>query len=89
MGYFPRTAPGVVTALKQQHVTHIIWQAQGLGDSLNPGRPPCVQRAANRLPQLYPNLFTIEYQNATFRVYRFDPGMWTDSAGERISWTEC
>jgi len=89
MGYLPRTAPGVVTALKQQRVTHIIWQAQGLGDSLNPGRPPCVQRAANRLPELYPNLFTIEYQNATFRVYRFDPGMWTDSAGERISWTEC
>jgi hypothetical protein len=89
MGYLPRTAPGVVTALKQKHMTHIVWQGRGLGDSSNPGRPPCVQRAANRLPELYPNLFTIEYENATFRVYRFDPGTWADSEGERISWTEC
>ncbi len=89
MGYLPRTAPGVVTALKQEHVTHIIWQGGGLGDASNPGQPPCVQRAANLLPELYPSYFTIEYRNATFRVYRFDPGTRPDSAGERISWTDC
>ncbi|MGH7711865.1 MAG: hypothetical protein ACREOG_11315, partial [Gemmatimonadaceae bacterium] len=90
MGIVPRTPPGLLTALKRARATHLIWQRTGLGHASNPGPLPCVQRIANRLPDLYPDYFTLEYQNPTFRVYRMHPDpRAADDPGERIKWSEC
>ncbi|MGQ0641700.1 MAG: hypothetical protein ACT4P6_13205 [Gemmatimonadaceae bacterium] len=90
MGIVPRTPPGIVTALRQSRVTHLIWQGVAMGGGDTAVRLPCVQRVANRLPDLYPDFFTVEYRNPTFRVYRFHPAAtFSDSAGEPISWSAC
>jgi hypothetical protein len=90
MGLVPRTPPGQMAALLRVGATHLIWQGTGLGPPTSPRDAPCVQRVANRLPDLYPDDFTLEYQNLTFRVYRVQRGAGViDGVGEPISWTEC
>ncbi|MEW5916729.1 MAG: hypothetical protein AB1762_10000, partial [Gemmatimonadota bacterium] len=90
MGIVPRTPPGILTALTRHRATHLVGQSQGLGLGANPGRVSCVQRSANRLPELYPASFTLAYENRTFRVYSFrpTPGAPNDP-GEPIRWSEC
>lgn len=74
MGLVPRTPPGQMAALIDARATHLVWQGSATAGNDSPGRAPCVQRMANRLPELYPDRFTLEYQNPTFRVYRVHPG---------------
>lgn len=90
MGIVPRTAPGQLAALVMARATHLIWQRDGVAGDGSPGRAPCVQRIANRLPELYPDRFTLEYQNTTFRVYRMQPSS-APVVGENvaINWNRC
>ena len=90
MGVVPRNAAGQMSALAESRATHIVWQANGLDADSTRGRLPCVQRIANRLPELYPDRFTLAYSNATFRVYHVTPGDPSAYSGsERISWNRC
>jgi hypothetical protein len=90
MGIVPRTLPGMFAAMNRERATHFVWQGAPIGDSTNSVPVPCVQRMANRLPDLHPGSFTLAYSNPTFRVYRFSPRAdATQDNGERISWSEC
>lgn len=90
MGIVPRTPPGQMNALIDTRATHLIWQGHNyLGDG-KPTPPSCVQRKANSLPDLYPDRFTLEYRNPTFRVYRVRPGGGpVPGKDDRISWSTC
>lgn len=90
MGLVPRTPPGQLSAMDRARATHFIWQGTGLGADSAPGQPPCVQRVADSLPLLFPQRFTLEYQNRTFRVYHVLPGARSsDNADVRINWSDC
>ena len=52
-------------ALREREISHIVWQ--------NSETNNCRARLLNSLPRIYPRHFALEYQNATFRVYRFLP----------------
>lgn len=62
MGLLPRTAPGLVMAMQERNLTHLVWQ--------KPEMSGCLQRIANTVPTLFPDRFTLAWENATFRVYR-------------------
>jgi hypothetical protein len=66
MGLLPRSTPGHLAAWVDTGITHFIWQAGPMAS--------CVQRIANRVVQQYPDRFALDYENATFRVYRVLPG---------------
>ncbi|HEV8364940.1 MAG TPA: hypothetical protein VGQ52_15610 [Gemmatimonadaceae bacterium] len=51
-------------ALREREISHIVWQ--------NTETNNCRARLLNSLPRIYPKHFVLEYQNPTFRVYRFD-----------------
>ncbi len=90
MGLVARTPPGQMAALSEARATHVVWQEHSYGQDGRPSPTPCVQRAANRLPDLYPEHFTLEYRNPTFRVYRVQPGSGSVTGpNDRISWSEC
>lgn len=50
-------------ALREREISHIVWQSVETNN--------CRARILNMLPSIYPNHFVLEYQNPTFRVYRF------------------
>lgn len=52
-------------ALREREISHIVWQSAETSN--------CRARLLNSLPRIYPSHFALEYQNATFRVYRLLP----------------
>lgn len=52
-------------ALREREISHIVWQDAETNN--------CRARLLNSLPRIYPSHFALEYQNATFRVYRLLP----------------
>jgi hypothetical protein len=50
-------------AMRERHISHVITQFE---DVVN-----CRARLLNALPRLFPDNFALEYENATFHVYRF------------------
>lgn len=65
MGVLPRTAPGLVIAVQERRISHLVWQ--------RPDASGCLQRIVNTLPALFPHHFVLAFENATFRVYRRPP----------------
>ena len=62
-------------ALSDREITHVVWQ--------NAETNNCRAKLLNALPRLFPHHFALEYQNATFRVYRFVPE--TGTAAEDLA----
>ena len=54
-----------IQALRELRITHVVWQSAETNN--------CRAKLLNSLPRIYPNHFALVYQNATFRVYRFQP----------------
>jgi hypothetical protein len=65
MGIPPRSAPGLLVAIDERRITHLLTQPDSVSE--------CLQRLANQLPRDYPDRFEPVYTNATFRVYRVIP----------------
>ncbi|MGH7694778.1 MAG: hypothetical protein ACRENH_07345 [Gemmatimonadaceae bacterium] len=61
-------------ALREREISHIVWQ--------NAETNNCRARLLNSLPRIYPKHFVLEYQNPTFRVYRF---LQTDATADEIA----
>ena len=62
MGNVARTPLGHLAAYRERQITHVISERSGDSD--------CLQRIANHLPAEYPDRFKLEFENATFSVYR-------------------
>ena len=62
MGLLPRTAPGLVIAMQDRRISHLVWQRAEVSG--------CLQRIANTIPERFPQHFELAFENATFRVYR-------------------
>jgi hypothetical protein len=79
MALLPRSAPGQLAAWSKYGITHFVWQT---GPEVR-----CLQRIANSLVTLYPGRFTLEYENARYRVYRVGAGpVPATTEWERIDW---
>ncbi|MFN8570926.1 MAG: hypothetical protein U0132_02645 [Gemmatimonadaceae bacterium] len=63
MGDVARSPNGHLAAYREMGITHLIVDRDGGGD--------CLQRIANHLPISHPDQFALAYENAAFRVYRF------------------
>jgi hypothetical protein len=66
MGFAARSAPGQLEALLDRNITHVIRRSTD--------ESSCVQRIANEMIQSDPALFTLEYENPSYRVFRLRPG---------------
>jgi hypothetical protein len=79
MGVLPRTAPGLVMAMQERRISHLVWQ--------RPGVSGCLQRIANDVPVAFPEHFELAFENTTVRVYRRRDGT-PDVTGqvERVDW---
>ena len=66
MGFVARSAPGQLEALIDRNITHVIRRSTS--------ESTCVQRIANEMILFDPALFTLEYENPSYRVFRLRPG---------------
>lgn len=62
MGAIVRPPPFLLHAINDNEITHLVWQRAEARS--------CRASLVNVLPALYPDRFSIEYRNPTFRVYR-------------------
>jgi len=65
MGIPPRTTPGLLVAIDERRITHLLTQPDRVSE--------CLQRLANRLPREFPERFEPVYTNSTFGIYRVVP----------------
>ena len=64
MGGILATPSAHIRALRDVEITHIIWQKAETN--------ACRARLLNALPREFPTLFSVDYENPTFRVYRLN-----------------
>jgi hypothetical protein len=81
MGIPPRTTPGLLVAIDERRITHVLTQPDSVSQ--------CLQRLANALPRESPDRFELVYTNATFRVYRVIPATVPfDGPYRKLRWGE-
>jgi hypothetical protein len=81
MGIPPRTTPGLLVAIEEKRITHLLAQPDSVSE--------CLQRLANALPREFPERFEQVYANPSFTVYRVVPSpMPFDGAYKKLRWGE-
>ena len=81
MGIPPRNTPGLLVAIEERRITHLLTQPDSVSQ--------CLQRLANALPREFPERFEQVYANPSFQVYRVVPsGVPFDGAYKKLRWGE-
>jgi hypothetical protein len=81
MGIPPRTTPGLLVAIEERRITHLLTEPDSVSG--------CLQRLANALPREFPKRFQRVYANRSFEVYRVVPSAVPfEGAYKKLRWGE-